>query len=328
MHKSRYGASARGRRDLTWGSFGGHRTTCRGGSRELDDDGCPADARPRSADRAERWMGEVEIVSRKPDKSLSRTTYAQVIGRARKLARGLVGAGIKRGDRVATLMWNHAEHLEAYFGIPLAGAVRSHAEPPAPSRRDRVHRERRERSVPDRRRRAAAAVREDRRSAVRKFERVIVVGDAGAHDQLRGVPRRGARDGALPALAETDALGDLLHERHDRQAEGRRLLASLDACLHTLVAAMPDSLALSRSRHAVARRADVPRQRVGPAVHRRDGRREARVSRPAPRSAEPARADGERARDDRRRRADDLDRHPRAARRASPASTSCCRASA
>src|SRR5262249_9977060 len=27
------------------------------------------------------------------------------------------------GDRVATLMWNHSTHLEAYFGIPAAGGV-------------------------------------------------------------------------------------------------------------------------------------------------------------------------------------------------------------
>src|SRR6185503_17495280 len=75
------------------------------------------------ADRAERWMGTGEIVSRRPDRSLTRTTYAQVIARARRLARALVGAGIQPGDRVATLMWNHSEHLEAYFGIPLSGAV-------------------------------------------------------------------------------------------------------------------------------------------------------------------------------------------------------------
>jgi fatty-acyl-CoA synthase len=31
--------------------------------------------------------------------------------------------GLRRGDRVATLMWNHHAHLEAYFGIPAAGGV-------------------------------------------------------------------------------------------------------------------------------------------------------------------------------------------------------------
>src|SRR5690349_21829991 len=75
------------------------------------------------ADRAERWNGAREVVSRRPDKSITRTTYGDVIRRARRLARALVGAGIGRGDRVATLAWNHSEHLEAYFGIPLAGAV-------------------------------------------------------------------------------------------------------------------------------------------------------------------------------------------------------------
>src|SRR5678815_747653 len=74
-------------------------------------------------ERAERWMGAAEVVSRRPDRSLHRTTYGAVAQRARRLARALVAADIRRGDRVATLMWNHAEHLEAYFGIPLAGAA-------------------------------------------------------------------------------------------------------------------------------------------------------------------------------------------------------------
>ena len=43
-------------------------------------------------------------------------------GRGR-LAMALTQAGLKRGDRVATLMWNHYAHLEAYFGVPVAGGV-------------------------------------------------------------------------------------------------------------------------------------------------------------------------------------------------------------
>src|SRR5687767_3590704 len=74
-------------------------------------------------ERAERWNSNVEVVSRRPDKSLHRTTYKAVCERARRLARGLVRLGVSRGDRVATLMWNHAEHLECYFGIPIAGGV-------------------------------------------------------------------------------------------------------------------------------------------------------------------------------------------------------------
>ncbi|MFO0635617.1 MAG: long-chain fatty acid--CoA ligase [Nannocystaceae bacterium] len=73
--------------------------------------------------RAASQFGSVEIVSRRPDRTVSRTSYGAVIARAHRLAQALVAAGVKPGEPVATLMWNHAEHVEAYFGIPLAGAV-------------------------------------------------------------------------------------------------------------------------------------------------------------------------------------------------------------
>jgi fatty-acyl-CoA synthase len=74
-------------------------------------------------ERAERYFGPSEIVSRLPDRSLHRTNYAAVCRRARALAAALTRAGLRKGDRVATLMWNHSAHLEAYFGVPLAGGV-------------------------------------------------------------------------------------------------------------------------------------------------------------------------------------------------------------
>jgi acyl-CoA synthetase (AMP-forming)/AMP-acid ligase II len=74
-------------------------------------------------ERAERLFGKIEIVSRRPDRSLARSTYAAFYRRARGLAKALTGAGLARGTRVATLLWNHAEHLEAYFGVPAAGGV-------------------------------------------------------------------------------------------------------------------------------------------------------------------------------------------------------------
>src|SRR5205807_7092260 len=55
--------------------------------------------------------------------SIHRYTYADWAPRTRRLARALAGLGIRSGDRVATLGWNHGPHLEAYFGIPLAGGV-------------------------------------------------------------------------------------------------------------------------------------------------------------------------------------------------------------
>src|SRR5215831_10350378 len=63
------------------------------------------------------------VVSRSPDNFIRRSTYADLYRRARALASSLQKAGLRPGDRVATLMWNHAAHLEAYFGIPAAGGV-------------------------------------------------------------------------------------------------------------------------------------------------------------------------------------------------------------
>ncbi|HUR42146.1 MAG TPA: long-chain fatty acid--CoA ligase [Verrucomicrobiae bacterium] len=74
-------------------------------------------------DRAGSLFKDVDIVTRRPDKSLHRTNYGAIYHRARRLAKALVAAGIEPGDRVATLMWNNSQHLEAYFGIPAAGGV-------------------------------------------------------------------------------------------------------------------------------------------------------------------------------------------------------------
>jgi len=63
------------------------------------------------------------IVSRLPDKSLRTHTYGQWHQRTLQLASALQRAGLQKGDRVATLCWNHHVHLEAYFGIPAAGGV-------------------------------------------------------------------------------------------------------------------------------------------------------------------------------------------------------------
>jgi fatty-acyl-CoA synthase len=74
-------------------------------------------------ERAGKLFGRVEVVWRQPGGSLDRYTYADFYRRARALAEVLSRAGLKRGDRVATLMWNHSAHLEAYFGVPAAAGV-------------------------------------------------------------------------------------------------------------------------------------------------------------------------------------------------------------
>ena len=74
-------------------------------------------------ERAGRLFADTELVSRLPDRSLRRHTYGEWHGRTRRLAAALRAAGLRPGDRVATLCWNHHAHLECYFGIPAAAGV-------------------------------------------------------------------------------------------------------------------------------------------------------------------------------------------------------------
>src|SRR5580698_1924463 len=73
--------------------------------------------------RAGKLCPNVEIVSRHPDKTLTLTCYGAFHDRARRLAEALTTLGVKRGDRVATMLWNHDAHLEAFFGVPATGAI-------------------------------------------------------------------------------------------------------------------------------------------------------------------------------------------------------------
>jgi fatty-acyl-CoA synthase len=74
-------------------------------------------------ERAGTLFPQSEIVSRLPDKSLKRHSYAELYQRTRAFAAALKGLGLQKGERVATLCWNHHAHLECYFGIPAAAGV-------------------------------------------------------------------------------------------------------------------------------------------------------------------------------------------------------------
>jgi fatty-acyl-CoA synthase len=78
---------------------------------------------PTILERAGKLFSRVEIVSRKPDKSIARTCYGEFYRRARQLSEALTKLGLKSGDRVASMMWNHSGHLEAFFGVPCAGGI-------------------------------------------------------------------------------------------------------------------------------------------------------------------------------------------------------------
>jgi fatty-acyl-CoA synthase len=66
------------------------------------------------ADREVRtWTGD----------SSRRQSYGETGARAAKLAGALRSLGVDGDQRVATLMWNNSEHLEAYLAVPSMGAV-------------------------------------------------------------------------------------------------------------------------------------------------------------------------------------------------------------
>ncbi|WP_189263072.1 long-chain fatty acid--CoA ligase [Streptomyces fuscichromogenes] len=72
-------------------------------------------SRIHGASQVTTWTGEGEP---------HRRSFAEIGDRAARLAHALRDdLGVRGDDRVATLMWNNAEHTEAYFAIPSMGAV-------------------------------------------------------------------------------------------------------------------------------------------------------------------------------------------------------------
>jgi fatty-acyl-CoA synthase len=58
-----------------------------------------------------------------PDGSVRTGTFAEVGRRSAQLAHALRARGVVGDERVATLMWNNQEHVEAYCAVPSMGAV-------------------------------------------------------------------------------------------------------------------------------------------------------------------------------------------------------------
>ncbi len=74
-------------------------------------------------DHAEREHGDGELVSAWADGRVTRTNWREVAHDARRMAQALEAAGVKPGDRVATLAMNHAFHLTAWYGASGMGGV-------------------------------------------------------------------------------------------------------------------------------------------------------------------------------------------------------------
>ncbi|MDM0000685.1 3-(methylthio)propionyl-CoA ligase [Variovorax sp. J22P240] len=67
--------------------------------------------------------GDTEIVSRRVEGDIHRTTWREVAARSRQVANALDQEQLGFGDRVATLAWNGYRHLELYYGVSGTGRV-------------------------------------------------------------------------------------------------------------------------------------------------------------------------------------------------------------
>ena len=158
-----------------------------------------------------------------------------------------------------------------------------HTAQPAPrARRDRLDRERRRGPLPRRRRHACcrSIAQFADKHCVREGDRVIrspgaPVDTSTACIDYEALLAGADRTASIYAEHERERRGrDVLHLGHDRAAERRRLLASLDGAAHAGRLPRPTTGASRAADVRAAGDADVPRELLGPAVRRRDdGRR-------------------------------------------------------
>ena len=238
-----------------------------------------------------------------PTREYHRRTRALAVGAAAR-------SGCSKGDRVATLCWNHHAHLEAYFGIPAAGGVMHTlnlrlspdeigwiaADAQGP--------------LPDRRRHPAAAVPAVRRTCTRSSS-VIVFPFSGAP-----VPAEFDDYEALLAGADADGFAYAPHDENDPVAmcytsgtTGRPkgvAYSHRSTVLHTLVGCLADHWGLKGTDVLMPVTPMFHANSWGMPVRRGDDGREAGLPRPAPAPRRPARPDAGRAADAVAGRADDL----------------------
>ncbi|MBL7497726.1 long-chain fatty acid--CoA ligase [Frankia sp. CNm7] len=77
----------------------------------------------RLLEHAVTVYADQKLFTAQPGGDLTEATFAETGANAARLAHALVELGVGQGDRVATLMWNNQEHVEAYYAVPAMGAV-------------------------------------------------------------------------------------------------------------------------------------------------------------------------------------------------------------
>ncbi|MEU7132974.1 long-chain fatty acid--CoA ligase [Streptomyces sp. NPDC046261] len=70
-----------------------------------------------------RVHGSAQVTTWTGGSEPQRRSFAAIGGRATQLAHALRHLGVAEGEPVGTLMWNNADHVEAYLAVPSMGAV-------------------------------------------------------------------------------------------------------------------------------------------------------------------------------------------------------------
>ncbi len=202
-------------------------------------------------DHAARQHGNREVVSRSFEGPIVRTTYGALRGRALTVAQRLARDGYRQGDRIATLAWNTARHLEAWYGIMGMGAVYHTLNP-------RLFPEQIAWIVNDAEDRALFAdltflpLVEKLAPALKTVEKVIVLTDA-AHMPATSLPNAiayeewlGEADGdfAWVDLDENEAAGMCYTSGTTGHPKGV-VYSHRSNVLHALLAALPDSMGIA-----------------------------------------------------------------------------------
>jgi fatty-acyl-CoA synthase len=74
-------------------------------------------------EHAAQWHTTTEVVARRIDGHIHRTTWGQTRARSKQLASALAALGIEQGDVLGSLAWNTHQHLELFYGVSGMGAV-------------------------------------------------------------------------------------------------------------------------------------------------------------------------------------------------------------
>ena len=239
---------------------------------------------------------DAEVVTLTAPGTVQRATFGEISGRVDRLARVLGKLGVEPGDRVGTFAWNNQRHFELYMAVPCVGAVLhtlnvrlfeeqltyivNHADDKVIFVDDSLV-PLLEKLAPSFQNVAAlcgdgvdspVGFNPDESAAILPAERAALRGAAGSG----GIGDGGVRAIRLPRGRRASGGRSVLHERHDRQPEGRALLAPLDQPALDGDADEGRARPVER-RQGAGGRADVPRQRLGAAA-----RRGARRGRPDP----------------------------------------------